>query len=425
MTTDTLEQSPSAATPVPHGAARRLRWRHVMAVAGPGLVVMLADTDAGSVVTAAQSGAQWGYKLLLLQFVLMPILYVVQELTVRLGIATGEGHAALIRRHYGLGWAWVSVATLMVACVGALLTELGGLAGIGDMIGVPTAATMVLTVGSLVAIAVTGSYKSVERIALAVGAFELAFLLVAVLARPSLGDIAHDAIRIPIADPKYLLLVSANIGAVIMPWMVFYQQSAVAEKRLSLRDLTAARIDTAVGSVLTQLIMAAVLVAAAAAFSHGPTRSLDTVQEIAGALTAVLGTAAGRLCFGLGVAGAAMVAAIVVTLTAARTLGELLGYKHELDAEVGEAPWFYVVYAATLVVGAAIVLSGQNLVTLSVDVQVMNAMLLPIVLGFLFLLARRLPEPYRLAGAKAWVTGLVMTVTVLLGLYSGIAGLFT
>ena len=396
-----------------------------LAVAGPGIVVMLADTDAGSVVTAAQSGAQWGYKLLAFQFILIPILYIVQELTVRLGIVTGEGHAALIQRHFGKAWAWVSVTTLMVACIGALLTEFAGLAGIGDMIGVPTWITMVLSVATLVAMAVTGSYRSVERIALAIGLFELAFLVVALLSHPTLSELATDTVHIPIADPKYLLLVSANIGAVIMPWMVFYQQSAVIEKGLTLDDLPAARADTFIGSIVTQLIMAAVLVATAAALSHGPAKSLDTVQQIADALTGTLGATAGRLCFGLGVAGAAMVAAIVVTLTAARTLGEIVGYEHKLDKPVAEAPCFYVVYTLTLVAGAAVVLSGASLVQLSVYVQVMNAMLLPIVLGFLYLLARRLPEPYRLRGMLCSVTAVLMVVTVVLGLYSGSAGLFT
>jgi len=401
-------------------------WRRFAVVAGPGIVVMLADTDVGSVVTAAQSGAQWGYRLLLLQFVLIPILYVVQELTVRLGAVTGEGHAALIGRHFGRFWAAVSVLTLVVACVGALLTEMGGLAGIGAMMGVPAAATMALVVATLTLGAVTGSSLSVERIALAAGAFELAFLLVAWWARPSLGEVAAEIVAIPLADPKYMLLVSANIGAVIMPWMVFYQQSAVVEKRLTPADLPAARADTAVGSVLTQLIMASVLAASAAALSRGGASpvSLDTVGQIAEALTPVLGDTAGRLVFGLGVAGAGIVAAIVVTLTAARTLGELFGFRHSLDRPVGEAPWFYAVYVLTLVAGAAVVLSGVNIVSLSVGVQVMNALLLPIVLGFLFLLARRLPDPYRLRGAWAGVVGTVMAVTVALGLCSGVAGIW-
>jgi Mn2+/Fe2+ NRAMP family transporter len=398
-------------------------WRRMAAVVGPGLVVMLADTDAGSIVTAAQSGAQWGYKLLLFQFILVPILYIVQELTVRLGIVTGKGHANLIAEHYGRAWAWVSVSTLLIACIGALLTEMSGLAGVGDMLGIPTHVTLAAAVLFLLAVAITGSYKSVERIAIAIGLFEFAFLVVALLAHPSLAEVAQDSVKIPLGDPKYLLLVSANIGAVIMPWMVFYQQSAVIEKGLTLKELNAERADTAFGSVVTQIIMAAVLVAAAAALWHGPARSLDTVQQIAEALTSVLGVTAGRLCFGLGVVGASLVAAIVVTLTAARTLGELLGYNHELDRPVSEAPWFYCVYAVTLVAGAAVVLSGLNLVNLSIWVQVMNAMLLPIVLGFLFLLARRLPAPYRLSGTRAAVTAVVMAVTVVLGLYSGIAGL--
>src|SRR5947209_13547780 len=158
-------------------------WRRFAAVAGPGLVVMLADTDAGSVITAAQSGAQWGYRLLLLQLILAPILYMVQELTVRLGIVSGKGHAELIGDHYGRGWAWLSVITLVVACIGALLSELSGLAGVGLLMGVPAPVTMVLVIGTLIVMAYTGSYLAVERIAIAVGAFELVFLAVAFKAR--------------------------------------------------------------------------------------------------------------------------------------------------------------------------------------------------------------------------------------------------
>ncbi|RUP13894.1 MAG: divalent metal cation transporter, partial [Methylobacterium sp.] len=105
--------------------------------AGPGLVVMLADTDVGSLITAAQSGARWGYSLLLLQILLVPILYVVQELTVRLGTATGRGHGALIRERYGPVWAWISYGGLVVAGIGAIVTEFSGIAGIGDLFGVP------------------------------------------------------------------------------------------------------------------------------------------------------------------------------------------------------------------------------------------------------------------------------------------------
>jgi Mn2+/Fe2+ NRAMP family transporter len=399
------------------------RWARFALVAGPGMVVMLADTDAGSIITAAQSGASWGYQLLLLQLVLVPILFIVQELTVRLGVVSGKGHGELIRERYGSVWAWVSVGTLVLACIGALLSELSGLAGVGLLFGVPAWLTMTVVVLGLTAMAYTGSYLSVERIAMAIGAFELVFLVVAWQAHPDPPAMLAGALSVPLGDPKYLYLVAANIGAVIMPWMVFYQQSAVVEKGLTVADLPAARLDTAVGALITQLIMACVLVATAATLAvAGRHTALDTVAQIAQAIEPFLGAGTGRVLFGLGMTGSALVATIVVTLTAARTLGEVLGLKHSLENEPREAPWFYGIYTASLVVGGVIVASGVNLVRLSVGVQVMNALLLPVVLGFLFLLARSLPAPHRLAGAYALVVALVIAVTAGFGVYAALAG---
>ena len=406
-------------------APRPFSLRRFLIVAGPGIVVMLADTDAGSVITAAQSGAQWGYGLLLLQFILIPILYIVQELTVRLGVATGKGHAQLIKQHFGRGWAWLSVATLIVSCLGALLSELSGLAGVGSLMSVPVPITMALVVTALLVMAFTHTYLTVERIAIIVGSFELVFLLVAWMAHPGANEIATGALSMPLGNPKYLYLASANIGAVIMPWMVFFQQSSIVEKGLTPADLRPARVDTAIGAVVTQLIMAAVLVAVATTLGKARgDQSLNTIGEIVGALTPFLGEFGGKLLFGLGMSGAALVATIVVTLTAARTLAEVLGVKHKLEDEPREAPWFYGSYVAALIVCALIVASNANLIALSVGVQVMNSLLLPVVLTFLFLLARRLPEPYRLKGGYALVSGVVITLTTVFAVYSGIAGLW-
>jgi len=410
---------------LPYGKMRRY-----LAVMGPGLVVMLADTDAGSVITAAQSGAGWGYRLLWLQAALIPVLYVVQELTVRLGVVTGQSHAHLIEKHFGKAWAWFSVLTLLVCCMGALLTELAGLAGVGALLGLSAPVTTALVVGALLAMAYTHSYLTVERIAMAIGAFELVFLAVVFFAHPDPQTVAAQSLDIPLGDPKYLYLVAANIGAVIMPWMVFFQQSAVVEKKLSVDDLPAARADTMVGAILTQVIMASVLVATAATLGGAAALDgashdgdLDTVQQIAEAIIPFLGNVVGKLLFGLGMAGAALVAAIVVTLTAARTLSEMLGVKCSLDDDPRDAPWFYGAYTLTLVVCGLVVASGVNLVTLSVGVQVMNALLLPPVLGFLYLLARRLPEPYRLQGVYARVCLGIIMISAGFGAYSGVSGL--
>ena len=145
------------------------RLRRFMAVFGPGLVVMLADTDVGSIVTAGQSGVQWGYSLLLLQLILIPVLYMVQELTVRLAIFTGRGHGELIRDTFGPLWAWVSAIGLGVACIGALLTEFSGVAGVGELYGLPRHVSLPIAAGTVLIVVLTGSYRRVERVAMAVG----------------------------------------------------------------------------------------------------------------------------------------------------------------------------------------------------------------------------------------------------------------
>jgi len=406
----------------PHRSGRLGRF---LAVMGPGLVVMLADTDVGSIITAGQSGVQWGYRLLLLQLILVPILYMVQELTVRLGIFTGRGHGELIKETFGRAWAWVSVSGLAIATAGALLTELSGVAGVGELYGVPRAVSLTLAGGALLAMVLTGSYRRVERAAIAVGLFELAFFGVAWAAHPNPATMVADALRIPFLNKDYLYLVAANIGAVIMPWMVFYQQSAVADKRLKPEHFNAARWDTAIGAVVTQLVMAAVLVAAAATLAaHGVKPRLNTVGDLSAALTPFLGVGVGRLVFGLGIIGAGMVAAIVSSLALAWGLGEVTGYKHSLEHHPLEARWFYAIYALSVVAGCVLVAVAPDLVSLNVGVQVMNALMLPVVLGFLVALAvRALPEAVRLKGWYLWVVVAVASATCLLGVFGGLSGL--
>ena len=395
-----------------------------LAVFGPGIVVMLADTDVGSIITAGQSGVQWGYRLLLLQALLIPILYMVQELTVRLGVFTGRGHGELIRECFGPFWAWVSAAGLAVATGGALLSEFSGVAGVGELFGVSRSVTLPLAATCLLAIVLTGSYRRVERIAIAIGLFELAFFGVAWAAHPDLRAVAAQAVAVPWRNPGYLYLVAANIGAVIMPWMIFYEQSAIADKRLRPEHLAAARWDTAVGAVVTQLVMAAVLVAAAATLAEStPQGSLDSIGELSAAMTPFLGSTAGRVVFGLGVLGAALVAAIVASLALAWGLGEVAGYRRSLEYHPAKAPWFYAVFALCVVGGAGAVWAAPDLVSLNVGVQVMNALLLPVVMGLLILLSvRALPPAHRLRGAYLWLVVAVATLTCALGVWGGIAG---
>jgi Mn2+/Fe2+ NRAMP family transporter len=353
------------------------------------------------------------------------MLYMVQELTVRLGLYTGRGHGELIRARFGLGWAWLSTLALAAAVIGSLITEFTGVAGVGELFGLSRSFTLPLAAATLLFIVASGSYKRVERAALIVGLFELAFFAVAWAAHPGLAALARDAIDLPIRNRDFLFMVAAIIGATFNPWMIFYQQSATVEKKLRPGDLVHARWDTGVGAILTQCLTGAVLVAAAAAFANrGASSSLSTIGEISGALTPVLGEGAGRIVFSAGVLGASLVAAIVSSLALAWGVGEVAGYRRSLEYRPFDAGWFYGVYAACVLGSGAAVWFASNLVWLNIAAQVFNAFLMPLVIGLLVALAvTALPEPYRLRG---WYLGLIVAVCAsvsAVGVFGGVRAL--
>ncbi len=351
------------------GTATSTRIARAIAVFGPGIVVMLADTDVGSIITAANSGVQFGYRLLLQQVLLIPVLFIAQELTVRLGIFTGRGHGELIRDTFGKFWAWFSAAGLGLATAGALLTEFAGVAGVGELYGISRYVSVSMAAVALLAVVLSGGYRRVERAAIVLGLFEFAFFFVAWAAGPDLHVMARQSVDVPWHSTTYWYLSAANIGAVIMPWMVFYQQSAVADKRLRPEHLSAARWDTAFGAVVTQLVMAAVLIACAATIGvKTPDANLGSVGDISHSLTPFLGEAMGKAVFSAGILGAAMVASIVVSLAFAWGLGEVAGSRRSLELHPLQARWFYGVYALCVVGGALLVAVWPDQVALSVDV---------------------------------------------------------
>ncbi len=402
----------------PHASAkarhRRLLFAGLFAIWGPGLVVMLADTDVGSLITAAQSGTKFGYRMIIPQLILMPVLYFVQEMTVRLGIVTGKGHGALIRERFGRRWAMLSAFTLFATGVGALLTEFAGVAGVGELFGIPRGLTVPVATAFLVGIAMTGSYRRAERVGIACGLAEIVFVPAMIMAHPDLHAISLGVSQFPLQNSSYVFLLAANVGAVVMPWMIFYQQGAVVDKRLSHRHIRAERRDTAIGSILTQAIMIVMVVTFAATVGvvH-PGAALNTVGQLSTALTPFLGDIGAKVLLGVAVLGAAMVAALVASLAGAWGMSEVFGWAHTLNERPNrQTAKFYVTYALAHVLGAAIVLVSVHLVSLVIDVEVMNALLLPIVLGFLLALeTKALPAAYRMHGAyRVVATGMCLMV---------------
>jgi len=358
--------------------------------------------------------------MILPNLLLMPILYVVQEITIRLGIVTGKGHGALIRERFGRGWALLSAGTLFMTAIGALLTEFAGVAGVGELFGIPRTITVSVAAAFLIGIALTGSYRRAERIGIAFGLAELVFVPAMILAHPSLHAIGAGLVHLPLHNSSYVLLLAANVGAVIMPWMIFYQQGAVIDKGLSHRHIRSERRDTAIGAVLTQSIMIVMVLAFAATIglTH-PGAPLDTVTELSSALRPFVGAIGSKMLLGVAVLGAALVAALVASLAGAWGISEVFGWTHTLNERPNrQSAKFYVSYTLTHVLGAAIVMLSLDLVSLVIDVEVMNALLLPIVLGFLLALeAKALPDEYRMHGIYRIMVTVLCLVVIGFGLY--------
>jgi Mn2+/Fe2+ NRAMP family transporter len=379
-----------SAPQVPRTAAPRRvpLLARILAVAGPGLIVAFADTEAGSVTTAATSGAQFGMKLVLLQLLLIVPLYVVQEMTVRLGTATGKGHAQLIRENYGLVWCWISLGTMLITNLAALVTEFIGIAGAALIFGVDPKPMIVAAAALLIGVSLTGAYRRAEVVALALCLLELLFIPAAFAAHPSLGTVVREGIfgSQPLGNRDYLLLIASNIGAVIMPWMIFYQQSAVVDKGLKLKDLNLARLDTAFGAVATQIIMIAIVVTTAATL-YVRHISVTDAAHAALALIPLTGRASG-IIFGAALIGAAMLGAFVVSLATAWAFGETFKWPCSLNYKCTQAKRFYGLYACMVALAAAIVLvPNLPLVKITLYVEAGNALVLPLVLGFLLVMA--------------------------------------
>ncbi|WP_296709084.1 divalent metal cation transporter [Rhodoblastus sp.] len=399
--------------------ARRNPLRHGLAAWGPGLLVMLADTDAGNVVAAAQAGAQWNFRMLPLVLALIPALYLVQELAARLGLFTGEGFGALVRARFGKRAAVLALAGLALATFGTLVTEFTGVAGIGELYGVSRDVTLPVAGLALLAVAATAAYRRAEQAALAFGLFECAFLIVAWKARPHPAAMMRDFFHAPLGDRGFLFLAAAIVGSTFNPWMVFYQQAATARRAMQPDDLPAIRADTAIGAIVTQVLTGAVLVAAAAALHAGDrVRGLASIGEIGEALAGALGRDNALLVFSIGVAGASFAAAIVASLALSWGVAEVF------PASSG-ARRFLVLYGSGLCGAAALVYFAQDLVWLNIAAQAANALLFPLVVGLLVALtARVLAPPVRQRGARHAIMIVLAASVGLIGLIGSAAAFF-
>ncbi len=375
-----------------HGLLVRHRHRLIaaggvsalLAVLGPGLLAGLSDDDPAGITTYSILGAKYGYELIWVLVISTAALIVFHELGVRLGIVTGKGLLTLIREHYGGRAAAIVLAALVIANTGTLCAEFAGVAaamelltGMSRYVSVPVAA---IAVSALV---LKGSFRHVEHVLLALGAVFVAYIVSGILAHPDWGAAARGAVvpAIPLTREAMLVAV-ATVGTTLAPWGLAFIQSYAVDKHLGPKDIPYERVDVVVGAVLTGVIGLFVVVACAATLHVGGIE-IEDARDAARGLEPLAGDAAATL-FGLGLLGAALLAAAIVPLSTAYSISETLGDEDELDDSFSEARPFYLSFAAVTVVAAAIVLiPGAPLIQLLFLTQALNAVLLLVMLPFL------------------------------------------
>ena len=392
------------------------RWRRValfLAVMGPGLITASVDNDAGGITTYSVAGAQFGTKLL---WTLGPVtlaLIVVQEMSARMGVVTGKGLADLIRENFGVRTTfWISVA-LVVANLANTVAEFAGVAASLQIFRVPPWVSVPLVALGVWLLVLKGSYRVIEKVFLVASLLYVAYPNSMILAKPDWGEVALAAITPTFqTDGAYVALLIGLVGTTIAPWMQFYQQAAVVEKRIDVDELLYTRIDVVLGCLVTYVVAFSIVMACAATL-HRQGISIQTADQAALALAPLAGRYASWL-FAFGLFNASLFAAAILPLSTAYFVTESAGWESGLDRKWGEAKQFYWLFTGIVVVGAAVVLIPRlPLIRIMLVSQIVNGMLLPFVLVYML----RLANDEQLMGVHRngrWLNVVAWTTTVVM-----------
>ena len=356
-------------------------------IAGPGLIVMLADNDAGGITTYSVTGSKYGYNLLWFLVLLLPVAYFVQEMTVRLGAVTKRGHAEAIFHAFGSFWGWFSLLDLILTDWLTLVTEFIGMTAALHIFGIPPVITIILVAIVMMLMVIKGSYWTWEKIAFLFCAVNLVYIPAVFLVHPSVHDVLYNSVvpHFPAGGftNEIFFFLMANIGTTIAPWMVFFQQSAVVDKGMLEKDITWGKVDTFIGSFFTVLVAIFCIVVTGTLLYGRP--EIESAAQAATALMAINHNVGTLLAIGLFDAG--FLGAICISLASSWAFGEVFGWAHSLNLKIREAPWFYASYLFALVTaGAVVLIPGAPLVLITLFVQVIAVTLLPAALVFLIIL---------------------------------------
>jgi Mn2+/Fe2+ NRAMP family transporter len=402
-----------------HPRTWRTRLLTLLAIVGPGIIVMVGDNDAGGIATYAQAGQNYGYSLLWVLLLLVPVLIVNQEMVVRLGAVTGVGHARLINERFGRGWGWFSVGDLFLLNFLTIVTEFIGITLAADYIGISKYIVVPISAVALVAIMASGSFRRWERAMFIFIAITLLQIPMLLMSHPQWAHAAKSFVVPSISggmSSDAVLLIIAIVGTTVAPWQLFFQQSNIVDKRITPRFMAYERADTVLGAFV-------VIVGAAALLMTGDwaARSTNTVGGFtdAGAIAHLLGQHSATLgaFFAIVLIDASIIGAAAVTLATSYAFGDVFGLKHSLHRGFADAKQFYLSYTAMVVLAAAIVLiPGAPLGLITTAVQALAGLLLPSASVFLLLLCndREVLGPWVNRPWLNWVAGLIVGTLLLL-----------
>jgi Mn2+/Fe2+ NRAMP family transporter len=357
-------------------------------VFGPGLIVMEADNDAGAVSTYTQAGAQYGLKLLWLLLILLPVTYFCQEMVVRLGIATGEGHAVMIYQRFGKWWGRFSLFDLQLVNFFTLVTEFAGISLAFAAMGIPPWASVPVATAGLITMVITGSYLRWERITIFLCLLDTTWLFLGWKCGFGAAEVTRSLLIPSLPNGglsfDYIFLLIAIVGTTIAPWQLFFQQSCVADKKLRFKDLNASRWDTFIGAVFTILVAGGMMLVGAILFRNKVSYT-DPAQ-----LAKVLGPYYGpffKSAILMLMVNASILGTTAVSLSSAWAWAEVKGWDHSLQLKFKQAPGFYLTYiGATMAAAGVVLIPKAPLQVIIIGVQVLAGVMLPSALVFLQIL---------------------------------------
>lgn len=373
-----------------------------MSVLGPGIITANVDNDAGGIATYSIAGAHFGYDLLWAVVPIVFVLIVVQEMSARMGAVTGKGLADLIRENFGARVAFYAMGALLFSNIGNTVSEFSGVAasleiyGISKYTSVPIAAILVWL------LVVKGNFKTVEKVFLILCLFYLSYVVSGFFAKPDWNEVAVRMIEPRIKlDPKYLYMLVGVIGTTIAPWQLFFMQSSVVEKGIGVEHLKHSRFDSLIGCIMAGVVIFFIIVACAATI-HPAGIKIKTAADAALALEPLAGTHF-KLLFSFGLLNASLFAAVVLPLSVAYYVCEGLGFEAGISKRFSEAPQFYGIFTATIVIGMGLVLIPNfPLFKMMVLTQVINGVILPFMLIFMVRLINRNEVMCGFTNGKIW-----------------------